>query len=353
MTIVMYIRLQQTFSFAWGRHLLPSVTAFGTLTALGLYHLWPHRARLLGQAVTAFLVEYAFYIPVLVLLPAYLPPRVADLPPLTEQLDWQYGDVVKLVGYQIDSRVIQPDQDKFVTLCWETLSSVDIDYAFALQFVGPKEQLVGARDSHHGLGRYPSSAWREGDIFCDRVRVGVAPDLAPAQIYQIVVAVYDPVTGEKLPVTGPDAQPAPTFAGWVKVPPQGYIPEQAILFDEDIRFADQIVLRGYQFTGNRDLILYWEALAAVPGDYTVFVHIVDEAGSIIAQVDGPPRSGQYPTWVWEAGEIIEDFRQVDLPVGAHRILVGLYEPATGERIPVFNGEDNLPDNAAELPIPYR
>lgn len=354
MTFVMYIRLQQTFSFAWGRHLLPSVTAFGTLLAVGLYHLWTRRARLLGQAAAAFLIGYALYIPPLVLQPAYLPPRVAKLPPLTEQLNWQYGDVAKLIGYQVDSRVIQPGQDKYVTLCWQTQGKTDRDYAFALQFVGPGEQLVGARDSHHGLGRYPSSAWRVGDVFCDQVRVGITRDLAQAQFYQIVIAVYDPAMGEKLSVIGPRGNPAPTFAGWVKAPSQGYIPEQAIRFDAEIRFSDLITLQGYQFTDKRNLVLYWEALSKPPEDYTVFIHVVDESGRIVTQEDGPPRNGRYPTWAWDTGEIIEDYRQINIPAdaqGPFRVLVGLYKRTTGERLLATNSGQSLPDNAVVLAVP--
>jgi 4-amino-4-deoxy-L-arabinose transferase-like glycosyltransferase len=353
LTVAMYVRLQQIFSFAWGRHLLTSVAAFGTLLAVGLYHLWPRRGRVIGQAATAFLAAYAFLIPPLTLLPSYLPPRVDEFPPLAERLDWAFGDVVRLVGYDVDSRVLAPGEDTVVTLCWETLSRPPADYAFALHFVGPGNARIGARDSYHGLGRYPSSAWRVNDRFCDRVRVRVDGALEPARLYQMRIAVYEPDTLEALPVTIPGGAPAPTFAGWLKSPSTACVPSDAVSLTADVRFGEAIALRGYRLSGGSTpaLTLYWEALAVVDGDYTVFVHVVDGQGQLVAQSDAPPRAGQYPTWAWGRGEVIEDTHPLDaLPTGEGplRVLVGLYQITTGERLPASEGKQPLPDNALDL-----
>ncbi|HEC22619.1 MAG TPA: phospholipid carrier-dependent glycosyltransferase [Chloroflexi bacterium] len=343
MAIAVYIRLQQTFNFAWGRLLLPGVAAFATLMAVGLYHLWPR--RLIGQIAALFLMVYAFLIPALVLLPAYLPPRVSEVPPLLERLDWRYGEVVRLVGYDMESRVIVAGQERRVTLCWETLARPEIDYAFALHFVGPENRLVGARDSYHGLGRYPSSVWRTGDLFCDEVGVSVAPDLEPAQIYQIEISVYDPDTLVRLPVYDSSGAEAPPFAGWVKAPSHAEIPSTAL--PVDVVFGDKIALRGYA-PGTGSLTLYWEALTAPQEDLTVFVHVVDGDGNIVAQDDSLPRQGRYPTRAWDAGEIIADEHPVSLPASASRIYVGLYRAATGERLPAMAGGQRLPNDAVEL-----
>jgi hypothetical protein len=52
--------------------------------------------------------------------------------------------------------------------------------------------------------------------------------------------------------------------------------------------------------------------------------------------------------------VVEDQRQIDLPgdsQGPFRVLVGLYEPATGQRLPASGDGQGLPDNAVELAIP--
>ncbi|MCL5025404.1 MAG: hypothetical protein M1531_02770 [Chloroflexi bacterium] len=63
---------------------------------------------------------------------------------------------------------------------------------------------------------------------------------------------------------------------------------------------------------------------------------------MIAQHDGPPKRGQFHTSLWEEGDSIVD--EHDIPVkadatkGPWRLAVGLYDPKTGERLPVADSE---------------
>ncbi|MCS7002466.1 MAG: hypothetical protein NZ518_06425, partial [Dehalococcoidia bacterium] len=82
--------------------------------------------------------------------------------------------------------------------------------------------------------------------------------------------------------------------------------------------------------------LYWRTARSLNRDWTVFVHIVAEDGAIVAQADGPPDRGARPTRDWLPGEVVADPRDVALPAGAsataYRVVVGLYDPRTGERL---------------------
>jgi hypothetical protein len=74
-------------------------------------------------------------------------------------------------------------------------------------------------------------------------------------------------------------------------------------------------------------------------DYTVFVHLLAEEGSLVTQDDGPPRSGDYPTSFWSPGERIADqhvLNIADLPSGTYGLRVGMYLLETGQRLPVTN-----------------
>lgn len=85
--------------------------------------------------------------------------------------------------------------------------------------------------------------------------------------------------------------------------------------------------------------LTWRALAPVDKDYTVFVHMVDSGGRLVAQHDGPPAEGARPTSGWLPGEEIMDRHVIwlpeGLPPGPYRLLVGLYQGDT--RLPVDGG----------------
>jgi hypothetical protein len=86
------------------------------------------------------------------------------------------------------------------------------------------------------------------------------------------------------------------------------------------------------------LTLFWQAQKPVSENLKVFVHVLNGNGDLVAQRDSEPLSGLRPTSTWEVGEAIVDRYGVllpgDLPPGRYQVVVGLYDPATGERSPV-------------------
>ncbi len=97
--------------------------------------------------------------------------------------------------------------------------------------------------------------------------------------------------------------------------------------------------------------LLWQAEAVPAADYTVFVHLVDVQGKRWAQHDGPPREGTFRTRRWQAGDVIRDIHELtvpeDVPPGPYHLLVGMYRPDTGERLPVVAGQAQ--ENALVIP----
>ncbi|MCX7841204.1 MAG: hypothetical protein N2559_17335 [Anaerolineae bacterium] len=93
-------------------------------------------------------------------------------------------------------------------------------------------------------------------------------------------------------------------------------------------------------------MLYWQSIAKIEKDYTVFVHLIDSQGNIRAQRDMQPRAGAYPTSIWDVGEIVRDEYVLDLPSGLapgeYRLVIGLYEYPSLTRVAVQNvdGEAN-------------
>ena len=61
------------------------------------------------------------------------------------------------------------------------------------------------------------------------------------------------------------------------------------------------------------LTLLWRSLAPVDENYQVFVHLLDEQGTKIAQADGQPVQWLRPTSTWQAGEQIVDRYGLLLP----------------------------------------
>jgi hypothetical protein len=115
-------------------------------------------------------------------------------------------------------------------------------------------------------------------------------------------------------------------------------------FDEGSSFDYGIELLGYDAAINDSLALnlYWRlnAREPVPGDYTVFLHLVDERGQMVnAPADGPPFDGDWPTSAWIPGRTVVDPHTVpwptDLLPGRYDLQLGFYDPATGTRLAAY------------------
>jgi len=119
--------------------------------------------------------------------------------------------------------------------------------------------------------------------------------------------------------------------------------------------SDGVGLLGYWLSdtalhpGERLYVrLFWRADARPAADYTTFVHLLqqgaDGAMRQVVGVDAPPGKGTCATTGWAPGEIIVDELQMvlppDLSAGRYWLTIGMYRPATGERLQVPGHSDD-------------
>jgi hypothetical protein len=125
----------------------------------------------------------------------------------------------------------------------------------------------------------------------------------------------------------------------------------------DTTFGGTVDLEGYTWQANPEAVvvtLRWVTNAYLNTDYTVFVHLVSpEGGQAIAQGDAPPMGGRWPTSLWLPGVAVDDTHTIPLPrqlaAGTYQLWVGLYSPATAERLPLADGTDALLLTEISLP----
>ncbi len=101
---------------------------------------------------------------------------------------------------------------------------------------------------------------------------------------------------------------------------------------EECQIPSNIVQRGRALVA----LLSWRAQANIDRDYTIFAHLVDENGTVVASWDGPPRRGDAPTHTWKPGHPIVDALVLpiapDAPLGSNfRLELGMYDAASMQR----------------------
>jgi hypothetical protein len=103
--------------------------------------------------------------------------------------------------------------------------------------------------------------------------------------------------------------------------------------------------------GHMQVDLTWEVREPPPPEVTVFVHVFDANGQLIAQADGDPLAGAYPFWRWPHESIVLDRRSIEVGGTGLSLRVGLYNRATGERLSAVSSAGAwLVDDAVQVPI---
>jgi len=78
-------------------------------------------------------------------------------------------------------------------------------------------------------------------------------------------------------------------------------------------------------------------------NYKVFVHLLDAQGQLMSQSDAVPGNWTRPTPGWQPGEYVTDLHLLalkpELAPGEYRLVVGMYDSETRQRLPVASGGD--------------
>ena len=312
-----------------GRLFFPALTPLALGTAYGLSR-WPR--PWLQRGAVGLALTTTVYCLLAVIPPTFArPPIVAALPAEATPLDVTFPEGLELLGARVEAAEARPGEWVWVTLYWRAArDGVTGAPLVHLELFGRGFERIGDVVAYHGRGGYPAALWPAGAIVADRLAVRVRLDDPAA-------APVEARLGVKL-----SADADSRDVGVVKVVPAARPARQEPLatLGEGLELAAAELAATTVSPGESVAVqLRWQvAVPPGPADLHLFVHLGDPTQTPLAQSDGPVMGGEYPPRLWAAGEVFADTATLtlpgDLPPGDYPVQIGLYDFATGARLPV-------------------
>ncbi len=351
-------------SAPYGRLLFPTLGPVAVLLVLGWQRWLGRRYRRVFAWVVALVVGlFAFCVPWRYLRPAYADPVVTSSTIAgATRVDVQFDEKLHLLGYRMEPQDANPGERTTFTLYWHAADQVDVPLTVFVQLApNDPEQQVASIDDYLGGSHYPSDVWQAGETIRQAHRLQLPDDMPAPGVYWFTIGLYEASDRARLAVVA-DGAVVPDRI--VRLGPLRVLsrsiqqPAEKVAF----RFGSAVRLNGYDvnlvsapesLSESVTVTLHWEAMAALDQDLAVFIHLLDADGNLVAQHDGPPRQGDFPTWAWEEGDRIPDSHTLLLPAdlerGTYRLVVGVYSRQDGTRLPVFDeANQRVPGDAVVL-----
>lgn len=129
-------------------------------------------------------------------------------------------------------------------------------------------------------------------------------------------------------------------------------------------FGGKVALASYALTDGDvapgtawPVELHWRLTEQSGTRYKLFLQALDANSNIVGQRDTEPLSGRRPTSAWAPGEEIVDRQALPVhlgtPPGTYTVIAGLYDAATGARLPLPDGSDRLVLGEMRVGLPQR
>ena len=277
--------------------------------------------RLLGLVATLA--------PLTVIGGQYAAPETVPSPPAaTRPVYAEFGDAA-LLAYQRSDRRYSPGDHVRFTLYWQALGQSARDNTLLLNLVDDHNQSIGRIVTFPGSGTLRTSTWESGQIYPDEYQIQIHAGAAGRYPFGLRIEWAELESDAKIAATSAEgegiapvrldigavvsARIGDATHGFMELPA-----ETQPVFDDWIRLE-----RYFVDEEANELALGWKTDSAPDDSYTVFVHLFDAAGNLVAQADMPPR---LPTRYWRWGEayLTHHLLPPEFPLLEHAAQVGWY-----------------------------
>jgi hypothetical protein len=260
-------------------------------------------------------------------------------PPAQTFVNVAFGDLVELIGYDLNQESFQPGEQVHVRLYWRLLNPGPRMLRSSVHLTGKDgRENRGGHNAYH-IGAVPFYRWNPDQYVTDDHFFTVDENAAPFTT-EIRVAVFDAEEGYYETSDGLTSLPLRTIqihGDWLQA-------DDTLTHPADpIDFGGLIHLQAYALeapTADQPerycLNVRWQVKQSIPADYTVMLHLVAPTGEFIQAADAPPFDGLYPTRDWQNGQTLDDRYCLQNPDPDNQLWLGLYDAETLTRVPIIN-----------------
>jgi uncharacterized membrane protein len=291
-------------------------------------------------------------------------------------LNIQFGDRVRLLGFDIVDEPRHSELDNLrrqqtaVRLYWQALRPLEKNVRLHPFFLNAGGELIEDTQQRPLVAQiwYPPHQWQPGEIIVTQTLpwdLGERWSLAAGVLagsdwsdwnQRLKVEILGAAGNARRFEANTWARLASFEQGGRKLVEISPVePDLVPSHSLQANLGNMMELRGYDTAlragaGGRELAmtLYWQALAPMDRNYTVFIHVLGPDGQVVAQHDAEPWwQVSVPTSTWQPGEDLQDQHVLslppDLPPGTYRLRAGVYYWQTLERLPVMEGDAPVND----------
>lgn len=266
----------------------------------------------------------------------------------------RFGSNITLLSSSVGATRLVPGDTLPLSFWWQSSQRLPDDYVLFAHLIDPDENVAAGIDVIPALGAYPTFLWKPGEIVPTHHLLRV-PQRTPPGKYRIEIGLYNLLDGNRLDVIDErgNISEGRWILGAVKIAPREiatYNPR----YVQRTNFENQIALIGYDFN-HQTITLYFQALMKMERDYTLFAHLLNSDGEIIAQSDHQPQDRRYPTSIWDVNEQVRDEFSFEIPAtvpnGQYKVVIGWYDLPSGERLSIRDANNQRAGDAVELNTP--
>ncbi|MEW5957195.1 MAG: hypothetical protein AB1801_05705, partial [Chloroflexota bacterium] len=245
--------------------------------------------------------------------------------PLAEKPRVDFWPIVAVRRNILSQKTAEPGDHLLLALLWQAGESNRDDIAVAFDLVDAAGQTFRVGASETPSRRFNLPRWRPGDLVLGQYWLDIPPTAAPGpanlQLHLLNQGAF--AYDELFPLDQLDILPTM----------RNFTPPAQVDLALEADFSGQVSLIGLdcapcQTQPGRPVTvtLYWRAHGPLDRNYTVFVHVLGPADTVLVNADhAPPK----PTRGWVAAEIVTDpvtfSLPVDLPPGEYALEIGLYD----------------------------